>query len=195
MSTSITLSANTLMLAPPALLLAGGLIVAVALRGFLTTGIEVARLNAANDAKTARWLFLRGYRKTPHAGPDLTDEPEVLALSDRSHADEQADHTDTDRPHWWVTVVAFVVLAPVAFARRQLPVLVAWVRERLKSDEQLAAEFMTPAEVEYAGRRRSDEASVNDAYRSRHTHPDFQTGVFPQINAAIPAQRTGEVEA
>lgn len=109
MSQTFTISTQALMLAPPALLLTGGLIVAVALRGFLTTGIEVARLNADNDDKTARWLWRNGYRKTPHAGPDITPElpaadphvtGELLAI-DGVDTETDAPHEDTDRAGMW----------------------------------------------------------------------------------------------
>jgi hypothetical protein len=63
---------------------------------------------------------------------------------------------------------------------------------RGRTDEQIRAEI---AELtgEYAGRRRCEDQSVNDAYRSRHTHPDFQTGIYQVIND--PAQRTGDADA
>lgn len=74
MSQTLAISAPLVMSAVPALLVTGGLIVGWFLRGDLATNIEVARLNADNDARTARWLWLRGYRLTPHAGPDVTDD-------------------------------------------------------------------------------------------------------------------------
>lgn len=187
MSTTLTVSAGTLMLAVPGLIALGGAVVGVALRGDLATRIEVARLNAAYDGRTARWLFLRGYRKTPNAGPDVTAEPEVLALSDRSHADEQADHTDTDRPHWWATVVAFVVLAPVAFARRQLPVLVEYLRDRFKNDEERDAEFRQSIEDRFERFR------IDDSPRGRSDadDPDI-SGQWAMDAAIVDAPDTAE---
>jgi hypothetical protein len=164
-----------------------GAAVLVAVRGLLTTAIEGARLNADNDERSARWLWLNGYRKTPHAGPDLTEpEPKMLALSDRPAADD--DERDGHIGYLLALAVAYVVLAPVAFVRGQAGALWSYVRERLQSDDARAAEWSQPAEVEYAGRRRCDEQSVNDTYRGRRVHPDFVTGVHPIV---IPAQREG----
>jgi hypothetical protein len=211
-SQSITISAGALMLAPPALMLVGGLIVGVAMHWYLQTGIEVARLNATNDDASARWLWQRGYRKTPHAGPDVT-ECKPLALSDRSHADEQADHTDTDRPRWWATVAAFVVLAPAAFLAGQFKALAAWWRRRrderylIGSGEQATdvdpfAELLAHVEavepepvsivrVNHRYRRPGDTGLfplvkvVGDKAAGRHrAEPEM-----PAINATVPAQR------
>lgn len=143
------------------------------------------------------------------------DAPALRALSDRSHADEQADHTDTDRPRWWATVVAFVVLAPVAFARRQLPVLVEWLAYRLKSQARRDAEFIESGQQ--ALERARDEATTpaldpdgealveleawvaanpptnRTPYVGRHWLQDIEhTGQFPVVNASIPTQRTGD---
>lgn len=92
MSQVFTISASQLMLAVPGLIALGGVVVGVALHGHLTTGIEVARLNADNDARTARWLWQRGYRKTPHAGPDVTDD--LPAIETERHVDGEVLHVE-----------------------------------------------------------------------------------------------------
>jgi hypothetical protein len=61
--------------------------------------------------------------------PDLTPEPEPLALSDRSHADGQADHTDTDRRGMW-RVLLGLASDLVDRAHDWLPNLLAQWRER-----------------------------------------------------------------
>lgn len=93
------------------------------------------------------------------------DGPVLLALSDLPHHDdEDAPHDDTERPYLWALVAAAIVLAPYAFARKQLGALVTYVRKRLKPN--------------------------NEPYRGRHWVSDVQhTGQFPVIN--IPAQREG----
>lgn len=177
MSQTLTISAPLAMSAVPALLVTGGIIVGWFLRGDLRTNIEAARLVARNDEQAARWLWKRGYRSTPHAGPDITPElpaadpdvtGEVLAV-DGVDTEADAPHDDTDRPRWWATVVAVVVLAPLAFARRQLPALAAWWRSRRRP--------------------------VNQPYRGRHWVSDVQhTAEWPVVNPSIPAQRSGDAD-
>lgn len=219
MSQTLTISAPLAMAAVPGLIAIGGVVVGIALNGWLSTGIEVARLNASNDDRTARWLWLRGYRKTPHAGPDITPElpaddavtGEVLAI-DGVDTETDAPHDDTDRPRWWASVVAFVVLAPIAFARRQLPALAAWWRRRrderylIGSGEQATdvdpfAELLAhatsqpPTNPTYKSHRCPHDtvADRDPGYQSRHTAAGYETGIFPVIN--VPTQRSGDADA
>jgi hypothetical protein len=82
MSQTLTVSAPLAMSAVPALMLTGGIIVGWFLRADLSTSIEAARLVARNDEQAARWLWKRGYRSTPHAGPDITPEPLAIEAGD-----------------------------------------------------------------------------------------------------------------
>ena len=93
MSQTLAISAPLVMSAVPALLVTGGLIVGWFLRGDLATNIEVARLNADNDARTARWLWQRGYRLTPHAGPDVTDDLPAIEAKPK-HVDGEVLHVE-----------------------------------------------------------------------------------------------------
>lgn len=95
----------------------------------------------------------------PEVAADDAVTGEVLAI-DGVDTETDAPHEDTDRPRWWATVVAFVVLAPLAFARRQLPVLVEWLAYRLKSQDQRDAEF---AETYHRALEQARDASIIDA--------------------------------
>lgn len=134
MSSTVTLSMPTLMLAIPGLVMFSGAVTFVALRSYLNDAVDGHRVLANVDERSARWLFLRGYRKTPHAGPDVTPEPDVaqpqmLALSDRPAADD--DERDGHIGYLLALAVAYVVLAPVAFVRGQAGALGAWLRDRV----------------------------------------------------------------
>lgn len=134
MSSTVTLSMPTLMLAIPGLVAFSGAVTFVALRSYLNDAVDGHRVLANVDERSARWLFLRGYRKTPHAGPDVTPEPDVaqpqmLALSDRPAADD--DERDGHIGYLLALAVAYVVLAPVAFVRGQAGALGAWLRGRV----------------------------------------------------------------
>lgn len=65
------------------------------------------------------------------------------------------------------------------------------IADEAELDEQ-RAEWVEVNEP-YTGRRLLDVHADRDLnYLSRHVKPGFETGIFPQINAAIPAQRTGD---
>lgn len=224
MTTTVTLSMSTLLIGVPSLVAFSGAVTFVALRGYLNDAVEGHRLLATVDEQSSRWLFLKGYRKTPHAGPDLTDDPQLLALSDRPHADEQADHTDTDRRGMW-RVLLGLASDLVDRVHDWLPGLLQQWRERndVGSGEQattedpfaellahveakpLVLDIADEAELDaqraewvevnepYTGRRLLDVHADRDLnYLSRHVKPGFETGIFPAINAKVPAQRTGD---
>lgn len=214
MSQTLTISAPLAMSAVPALMLTGGIIVGWFLRADLSTSIEAARLVARNDEQAARWLWKRGYRSTPHAGPDITPElpaddavtGELLAV-DGVDTESDAPHEDTDRAGMWRVLLGLardVNDRAWRAVARGVGYGIEWAAYLLKSEQQREAEFTETyhraleqaRDAEYAGRRRcEEEAPVNPSYKSRHVHPDFATGVFPVINPSIPAQRSGDADA
>jgi hypothetical protein len=216
MSQVFTISASQLMLAVPGLIALGGVVVGVALHGHLTTGIEVARLNADNDARTARWLWLRGYRSTPHAGPDVTDDvPAIEAADDDAITgelvavmpyevpasdDPDAPAEDTDRPGLWL-VLAAIPAALWQRVRDWFRSLGAARRERhlIGSGEQATdrdpfAELLAHVEQQ----------PVTIVHRDHRYRDPGMTGAFPLVkvvgdkaagrhraDVVIPEQRTG----
>lgn len=82
---------------------------------------------------------------------DVTPEPAPLALSDRSHADEQADHTDTDRAGMWRVLLGLasdlalrVWHFPTALGNgfaRWVDETVEYLRDRFKTNAQRDAEY------------------------------------------------------
>lgn len=207
----------------PTLLVVGGLLAGAVIMLFfdrqtLADVIAGHRLLASADKRSARWLFLKGYRKTPHAGPDLTDEPEVLALSDRSHADEQADHADTDRRGMW-RVLLGLASDLVDRAHDWLPGLLRQRAERDKfgSGEQATsedpfAELLAHVEAKPLVLDIADEAELDEqraewvALNPPTLGPDGQRhwndvtamhevvvqGRHRKMPINVPAQRTGD---
>jgi hypothetical protein len=216
MSQTLAISAPLVMSAVPALLVTGGLIVGWFLRGDLATNIEVAKLNADNDARTARWLWQRGYRSTPHAGPDVTDDvPAIEAADDDAitgelvavmpyevHAsdDPDAPAEDTDRPGLWLVLAAIPavlwqrvrdVFRSLGAARRERHLIGSG--EQATADDPFA-ELLSHVEAE----------PVTIVHRSHRYRDPGMTGAFPLVkvvgdkaagrhraDVVIPEQRTG----
>lgn len=156
MSTTITLSMETLLLGVPSLVAFSGAVTFVALRGYLTDAVEGHRLLAAADERSARWLFLRGYRRTPHAGPDVTPEPEPLAIAATAF-DPDADEVGDEQPGATLMRPVLAVARWVGYALALVDTVVEWVRqwaigvkhdlrERFKSNAQREAEDRVEAE-------------------------------------------------
>lgn len=168
MSQTLTISAPLAMSAVPALMLTGGIIVGWFLRADLSTSIEAARLVARNDEQAARWLWLRGYRSTPHAGPDITPEPLAIEAGDTvlgevlhvEHAtgplpvladmpageDEVGDEQPGEAWPWWTP---FAIGAAVLAVAVLLPFWAAWLASEWAVDKA--------RRVAAAWRRRRDE--------------------------------------
>lgn len=139
MSTSITLSLPVVMVGVPTLVAVTGAVTFWALRSYLLDAVDGHRQLAALDDVSARWLWLHGYRSSPHAGPDVTGE--VLAVEDAPlaiadqphHDDEDAPADDTDRPGLRLVLLALVWdLTDRAHD---------WLADRFKSNARRDAEF------------------------------------------------------
>lgn len=138
------------------------------------------------------------------AAPDDHVTGELVAV-DGVDTEADAPAGDTDRAGMWRVLLGLArELADRAWRwlARGVGYSIEWAAYLLKSDKQREAEFTETYQLaleqardaEYAGRRRCDEeAPVNPSYKSRHVHPDFATGAWPAINAAIPTQRTDEL--
>lgn len=99
------------------------------------------RINAFmrdEDEQDARFLAEHRQRFALPAAPDVTGE--VVAV-EHHDVDEDAPSDDTERPYLWVLVIVAVVVGWGAVLRGQVGALVAYLRERFKSDEELAREW------------------------------------------------------
>lgn len=208
MSQTITLSAPVAMATVPALLALGGAIVAVAIRGKLTTVFEGVALIADHDDRAARWLHERGYRSTPEH-PDVTGEllavepaPEPLAIGDvPHHDDEDAPSDDTERPYLWLLIAAGLAAGARAWladrcraVARGVGYVAEFVAYLFKSEAKREAEFAETFEeatrLELEAWQAANPPTNPQPYRGKHWVSDVQhTGAWPVVN--VPAQRDG----
>lgn len=195
----ITLTPAELMLGVPSLVFLGGAITFVAVRGMLVDAIEGNQVLAGYDMRSARWLWLRGYRKSPQPGP--LELPQMLAIEAEAYEPEAPDD-DTERPYLWALAATAVVLAPYAFARHQVGALRAYLRERFGRDDEPQLDLLERFSIAAGPSGRTDEQIAAEVealtnprpYVGRHWAADMRhTGAFPVLN--IPAQRDGEVSA